>query len=141
MLIEQPHFVHPVDVALSGTMRTPDADPGQAVHPDYVAIQRAWLGQYLIGEYNRLVAEDTRDRARGYTALRNQGIGDAEARAQLPPRWLGREEPQIRDLTDPYTDANGRTWQLPHLEADVLYDVGWIGTLQVNENPDWTPSP
>lgn len=137
MLIEQPHFVHPTDVELSGKLRGLHADPFDAVHPDYVAIQRAWLEQYLIGEFNRLVAEDTRDRANAYTALRNQGIGDAEARAQLPPRWLGHEPVVIRDLTEPYTDSEGRVWQLPYTEADVTYEVGWIGTLQVNENPDW----
>lgn len=113
MLIEQPHFVHPLDVALAGTLRGPEADPDDAVHPDYVANARAWLEQYLLGEYNRLVIEE-------------------------PGRWTGHEPPIIRDLTEPYTGADGRTWQLPHTEGATTYEVGWIGTLTVHQHPDWT---
>ena len=113
MLIEQPHFVHPNDVAVSGTLRGLHADPDDAVHPDYVAMARTWLEQHLIGEYHRL-------------------------RAEHPGRFTGHEPPVIHDLDEPYTDAHGRTWQLPHAEAGTVYDVGWVGTLQVEENPDWT---
>lgn len=113
MLIEQPHFVHPTDVALAGTARSPLADPSDATHPDYVAAARAWLEQYLIGEYNRAVREE-------------------------PGRWTGHDAPQIRELTEPYTDADGKVWQLPHEEAGTTYTVGWIGTLTVHQHPDWT---
>lgn len=112
MLIEQPHFVHPADVALSHAPRNP-AEPDGDRHPDYVANARSWLEQYLIGEYNRLSANE-------------------------PGRWAGHDEPQIRDLDQPYTDADGRTWQLPYETFGVTYTVGWIGTLAVHENPDWT---
>lgn len=138
MRIEQPHFVHPDDVALSGTLRGPLSDPDGAVHPDYVAEARVWLGHFLLGEYNRLVAEDQADRARRYSELRAQGLDDSTARAQLPPRWLGHDDPVIRPLDEPYTTADGATWQLPHTEAGVTYEVGWIGFLDVEENPDWS---
>lgn len=136
MLIEQPHFVHPDDVALAGTLRAPLAD--NAVHPDYVAEARAWLEHYLIGEVNRLVHEDQLDRARRYTELRAAGVTDAEARAQLPPRWIGHGEPIIRPLDEPYTTADGTTWRLPHADSGVTYEVGWIGLLDVEENPGWS---
>lgn len=139
MLIEHPHFVHPVDVEMSGTLRGPFAEPDNAVHPDYVAEARVWLEQHLVGEYNRLVAEDVRDRAGRYGQLRARGLSDAEARAQLVPRWIGRGEPVVRALDEPYTTADGRTWQLPYTEAGVTYEVGWIGTIEARENPDWSP--
>lgn len=114
MLIEQPHFVHPVDVELAGTLRGPLADPADASHRDYVADARGWLAQYLIGEYNR-------------------------AAATHPGRYTGHDEPVIRDLTEaPYTDADGRNWAVPHEAGRVTYNVGFIGTLAVHENPDWT---
>jgi hypothetical protein len=98
VLIEQPHFVHPDDVALAGQMRTgPLADPADALHRDYVAEARGWLEQHLLGEYNRAVSSE-------------------------PGRWVGHDAPQIRELTEPYTDAEG------------------IGTLTVHENPEWQKS-
>ncbi|MGW4114806.1 hypothetical protein ACWEFJ_28360 [Actinosynnema sp. NPDC004786] len=136
MLIEHPHFVHPDDVDAAGTLRGPLADPEAAAHPDYVAEARAWLEHYLIGEYHRLVDEDNRDRRERYAELRAQGVPDAAARAQLPPRWLDRGEPVVRELDEPYTTADGVTWQLPYRHVDgVVYEVGWIGTLEVHPNP------
>lgn len=139
MLIEHPHFVHPDDVALAGAPRGPLADPVDATHPDYVAQARVWLEQHVVGEYHRLIAEDQASRRDRYAGLRAQGLTDAEAAAQLPPRWLGRGEPVIRPLDEPYTDSGGATWQLPHTDGGVTYEVGWIGTLDVEENPDWSP--
>ena len=134
MRIVHPHFVHPDDVAASGTLRAPLADPQDAAHPDYVAQARAWLEQYLVGEYHRLVHEDQLDRGQRYTELRATGLTDADARAQLPPRFTGRAEPVIHDLTEPYTTSEGVTYRLPHTQDGVTYQVGWIGTLDIHEN-------
>lgn len=136
--IEQPHYVHPGDVALSGTLVDP-SDEGEDArrHPDYVAQARDWLRQYLTGEFNRLTFEDLVDRRERYQELRAQGMGHDAATAQIPPRYTGHGEPQIRELTEPYVTADGVTHQLPYEAPDgTRYGVGWIGTLEVHEAGD-----
>ncbi len=144
MLIEQVHFVHPNDVDLSGQVRDPEREGAEDLgpddmHPNYVDLQRAQLQQDLVGQYDSLVYQDSAERTRRFAELRSQGVSYEEAQAKLPPRWLDRGEPEVRELTESYTDTNGQTWQLPYVHAGVRYDIGWIGLLEVTENPNWAP--
>lgn len=124
--IRHEHYVHPSDVALAGTARGPLADPDDAVHDDYVDQARAWLGQYLIGEYNRMSAADTARRRDAYTAARHTGADDTTARAAMPaPAYVGYRDPVITPITEPHVTADG-----------TVYEVGWIGTLDVLEPAD-----
>lgn len=124
--IRHEHYVHPSDVALAGTARGPLADPDDALHPDYVALAQAWLVHYLIGEYNRMSAADTARRREAYVAARNSGADDATARAAMPaPSYVGYRDPVITPIAEPHVTADG-----------TVYEVGWIGTLDVLEPDD-----